>query len=65
MMRAWRTHPPMRGLDVDDPRCVPIRPRILRERVFSVMSVEDTDPQSPFDAVVGSSVLRHLDPDTT
>jgi len=33
-LRAWLVHPLVRGLDVDDARCIPLRRRIVREKRF-------------------------------
>ena len=33
-MRRWLAHPATRGLDVDDPDLVPLRRRLVREKVF-------------------------------
>lgn len=34
MMREWLAHPAARGLDIDDPRLVPVRRRLIREKGF-------------------------------
>jgi SAM-dependent methyltransferase len=31
---GWLVHPLVRGLDVDDPRAIPLRRRIVREKIF-------------------------------
>ena len=34
LVRGWLAHPLLRGMHVDDPRCLPLRRRLVREKVF-------------------------------
>ena len=53
---GWLVHPLVRGLDVDDPRAIPLRRRIVREKIFLRRIYEE------WYAALASSLPQGTDP---